>query len=96
MSKRRRTGSGPAGGQVDANAFWSRPARERGAGGTEPIRATTDPSAVPRSLGDPPLPARPGMAGAHLVAAYEEAVRAAKALAAVNGLLAPEGDGAGG
>ncbi len=68
------------------------------AGGRRPvagaalIRPTSDPGAIPRSLGDPPLPTRPGVAGAHLAAVYEEAVRAATALAAVNGLLAADPD----
>ncbi len=38
-----------------------------------------------------PLPVRPGLAEAHFVAVYEEAVRAATALAAANGLLADDG-----
>ena len=52
----------------------------------ERIRPTLDPAALPRSLGDPPL--TPDTAAAHHVAVvYEEAVRAATALAAANGLL---------
>ncbi len=52
------------------------------------IRPTSDPGALVRSLGPPPLAVDPAVAERHLTAVYEEAVRAATALAAVNGLLA--------
>ena len=52
----------------------------------ERIHPTPDPAALPRSLGDPPL-TRDTAAEHHLAAVYEEAVRYATALAAVNGLL---------
>lgn len=96
MSKRRRNGPRPAG-----VGFWGseqETAAPGGAGGGTAdqrqdapiprILPTPDPSALPRSLGDPPLQVRPGVAEAHLAAVYEEAVRAATALAAANGLLA--------
>lgn len=51
------------------------------------IRPTTDPAALPRSLGDPPLGPNPLAAQHHLAAVYEEAVRAAIALAAATGML---------
>lgn len=51
------------------------------------IRPTPDPAALPRSLGDPPLGPNPQAAQHHLAAVYEEAVRAAVALAAATGLL---------
>lgn len=52
----------------------------------EKIQPTTDPAALPRSLGQPPL--TPDTAAQHhLAAVYEEAVRTATALAAANGLL---------
>ncbi len=54
----------------------------------EPIRPTTDPAAVVRSLGTPPFSIDASVAERHLTAVYEEAVRAATALAAANGLLA--------
>jgi hypothetical protein len=41
-----------------------------------------------RSLGAPPLAIDSNLALRHLTAVYEEAVRAATALAAANGLLA--------
>ena len=51
------------------------------------VRPTIDPGAVVRSLGDPPLGPNPATAAVQLTAIYEEAVRAATALAAANGLL---------
>jgi hypothetical protein len=56
------------------------------------IRATPDPSAVPRSLGDPPLGPNSAATQRHLALVYEEAVRAATALAAANNLLIVEPD----
>jgi hypothetical protein len=43
-----------------------------------------------RSLGPPPLAIDSNLALRHLSAVYEEAVRAATALAAANGLLADD------
>ncbi|HEY8527046.1 MAG TPA: hypothetical protein VIL48_18890 [Acidimicrobiales bacterium] len=72
-----------------ADAFWGDvdgEAESDGIPAVERIRPTPDPGALPRSLGDPPL--TPDTAAAHHVAVvYEEAVRAATALAAANGLL---------
>ena len=84
MSKRRRSAK-PAAPQP---GFWGWPDRPPEA--PTPIRATPDPSAVPRSLGDPPLGANAAATQRHLAAVYEEAVRAATALAAANHLLADE------
>jgi hypothetical protein len=67
--------------------FWGRPGEEPSAGS---IRPTPDPGAVPRSLGDPPLGPNPAAAAGPLAVIYEEAVRAATALAAANGLLDDE------
>jgi hypothetical protein len=84
--RRRRTQKAPS----KAQAFWAD-------NGYEPspspqIRPTSDPGALPRSLGDPPL--APAVSQHHLDAVYEEAVRAAIALAAANGLVAVDaGDG---
>jgi hypothetical protein len=83
-------------GAATVEAFWGpAPGSHDAEGGTEAeaeglqverIRPTLDPGALPRSLGDPPL--TPDTAAAHHVAVvYEEAVRAATALAAANGLL---------
>ena len=56
------------------------------------VRPTDDPGALVRSLGDPPLATNPAAAEHHLAVVYEEAVRAATALAAANGLLADPDD----
>lgn len=68
--------------------FWGKAAEEDPQ--IEQIRPTPDPAALPRSLGDPPLGPNPLAAQHHLAAVYEEAVRAATALAAANGLLGTE------
>jgi hypothetical protein len=76
-------------GTTDA-AFWGRPAPTNGTTKEAPskLRPTPDPAAVPASLGDPPLAsANRGAAQRQLAVVYEEAVRAATALAAANGLL---------
>jgi hypothetical protein len=65
--------------------FWGRPSE--GPPSDRKVRPTIDPGAVVRSLGDPPLGPNPGTAAIQLTAIYEEAVRAATALAAANGLL---------
>ena len=75
-SVRRRTGGAD---------FWGRPSE--GPPSDRKVRPTIDPGAVVRSLGDPPLGPNPATAAHHLTAIYEEAVRAATALAAANGLL---------
>ena len=54
------------------------------------IRPTPDPGALVRSLGPPPLAVDTAVSERHLTAVYEEAVRAATALAAANGLLADD------
>ena len=68
--------------------FWGRPTE--GPPSDRKVRPTIDPGAVVRSLGDPPLGPNPATAAHHLTAIYEEAVRAATALAAANGLLEGE------
>jgi hypothetical protein len=78
-SGRRRTGGAD---------FWGRPTE--GPPSDRKVRPTVDPGAVVRSLGDPPLGPNPATAAHHLTAIYEEAVRAATALAAANGLLEEE------
>jgi hypothetical protein len=87
-------GGGAAGGggragrrrraRTPADVFWGEP--DTAPHTVERIQPTTDPGAVPRSLGEPPL--TPDTAAPHhLAVVYEEAVRAATALAAANGLL---------
>jgi hypothetical protein len=56
------------------------------------ITPSRDPGVLVRSLGAPPLAVDGGTAVGHLTAVYEEAVRAATALAAANGLLAGPDD----
>jgi hypothetical protein len=85
MSKRRRPG---AGRRVAEQRFWGTtpPQSEP----PTPIRPTSDPAVVVRSLGPAPLALDPAVVDRHLTAVYEEAVRAATALAAANGLLATD------
>jgi hypothetical protein len=52
-----------------------------------PIRPATDPTAVLRSLGDPPLPGQGAVAEHYLAAVVERAAVLATALAASAGLL---------
>jgi hypothetical protein len=86
MSKRRR----PASRNSPQPGFWGWP--DRPAEGPVAIRPTPDPSAVPRSLGDPPLGPNSAATQRHLALVYEEAVRAATALAAANNLLVADRD----
>jgi hypothetical protein len=82
VSRRRK----PANRSANDAAFWGRPTAAAEA--PPKIRPTPDPAAVPASLGDPPLAsANRGAAQRQLAVVYEEAVRAAAALAAANGLL---------
>jgi len=53
----------------------------------EPITPATDPTALLRSIGAPPLRARSDMAEAYLLAVSERAAGLATALAAAAGLL---------
>jgi hypothetical protein len=58
----------------------------------EAITPADDPTAVLRSLGDPPLPGQGAVAGHYLAAVVERAAGLATALAAANGLLAERDD----
>ena len=82
--RRRRSQNPPS----KAQAFWADSGYEPSP--TPQIRPTSDPGALPRSLGDPPL--APAVSQHHLDAVYEEAVRAAIALAAANRLVAADAD----
>ena len=53
-----------------------------------PIAPAPDPTALLRSLGDPPLQGQGAVAGHYLAAVVEEAARVATAIAAVSGVLA--------
>jgi hypothetical protein len=66
-------------------SFWGRPAED--AAPPAGIRPTGTPDAVVGSLGTPPLAHNDYDTRRHLRAVCEEAVRAATALAAANGLL---------
>lgn len=83
MSRRRRS-SGQA-KTTTPSGFWGRTGDAPKP--AQAIRPTPDPAAVPRSLGDPPLAGGAAAAQHHLGVVYQEAVRAASALAAANGLL---------
>lgn len=54
------------------------------------VRITEDPSAVPRSLGPPPLPGHEKIAEHYFTAVYDRAVATAGALAAAGGLIGTE------
>jgi hypothetical protein len=84
MSRRRRSSGVPPADR----RFWGSDDTQQAT--TAKIRPTPDPGALPRSLGNPPLAVSPSTARRHLDAVYEEAVRAATALAAANGLLDTE------
>jgi hypothetical protein len=100
-SRKRRSGkTRQGGGQAQGGNRSSQGGGRRRTGGTDfwgkategppsdrKVRPTIDPGAVVRSLGDPPLGPNPATAAHHLTAIYEEAVRAATALAAANGIL---------
>ncbi len=83
MSKRRRPAASK---RLAEQRFWG--ISYEAAPVTTSIRPTPDPGALVRSLGAPPLAMDANLAIRHLSAVYEEAVRAATALAAANGLLA--------
>ncbi|HEY9558623.1 MAG TPA: hypothetical protein VIR58_17930 [Acidimicrobiales bacterium] len=55
-----------------------------------PIRPVSDPTALIRSLGDPPLPGQAAVAQHYLSAVLERSAVLASALAASAGLLADE------
>ena len=85
MSKRRRPGPAASGrAALLGSAVGSLGPVRRRSGRPATRRA------VVRSLGPPPLAIDPAVVERHLTAVYEEAVRAATALAAANGLLAAD------
>jgi hypothetical protein len=89
MSKRRRSGGAR---RVAEEKLWG--SADDGPPRPPAIRPTPEPGALVRSLGPPPLAVDAAMAERHFTAVYEEAVRTATALAAANGILASNGDGA--
>lgn len=84
MSRRRRRRRPPA--SSPDQGFWGESRKKTP--NPSPIRPTPDPAALPRSLGNPPFTV--ATAADQLAVVYEEAVRAATALAAANGLLAED------
>jgi hypothetical protein len=97
MSRRRRPKRPGAGGPNSAApGFWGHSDDPQTGGQGEsgvpgvpdgPVRLPADPTALLRSLGEPPLGPNTAAAQHHLAVVYDEAVRAAIALAAANGLL---------
>ena len=87
MSKRRRSS---ASRKASEAKFWG--PDDPPVAVPDVISPTPAPAAMVRSLGAPPLAVPAEVADRHLTAVYEEAVRAATALAAVNGLLASPDD----
>ncbi len=67
--------------------FWGDPSQLPA---PQDVRITSDPGALPRSLGPPPLPGHEEIAEHFLAAVYDRAVTLAGALAAAGGLIAPE------
>lgn len=74
--------------RTDGASFWGDP--EKLPPAHTNVRMTTDPAAVPRSLGQPPLPGHQAIAEHYLEAVYDRAVTTAGALAAAGGLIDPE------
>jgi hypothetical protein len=57
---------------------------------SQDVRITDDPSAMPRSLGPPPLPGHEHIAEQYFALVYDRAVSTAGLLAAAGGLIDPE------
>jgi hypothetical protein len=68
--------------------FWGDP--EALPPARQDVRITTDPSAIARSLGPPPLPGHETIAEHYFRAVYERSVMLAGALAAAGGLIEPD------
>jgi hypothetical protein len=86
--QRRRNRGGNPDPQHDPVAFWGDPASLPA---SQPdVRITDDPSAVPRSLGAPPLPGHEAIAEHYFRVVFERAVTTAGALAAAGGLIDPD------
>lgn len=88
---RRPQRSSNGGGQrktEDGTTFWG----DASALPTDPpeVRITDDAAAVPRSLGEPPLPGHREVAEHYFAAIYDRAVATAGALAAAGGLIEPD------
>jgi hypothetical protein len=85
-SNRRR--KGPKRPTTDPVEFWGDPAKLPG---EEPnVRIITDPSALVRSLGRPPLSGHQNHAEGYFSAVYQRSVTLASALAAAGNLIEPD------
>ncbi len=96
-SRRRRNRTRSTGAQRSAQAarqrptgaaFWGDPANLPDV--RNEVRMTADPDAVPRSLGQPPLPGHETAAEHYFAAVYDRAVTTAGALAAAGGMIDPD------
>jgi hypothetical protein len=87
VSKRRRPA---ATRRLAEQRFWG--VGYEPAEGNTSIRPTPDPGVLVKSLGPPPLQIDQNVSTRTLTAVYEEAVKAATALAAANGVLDLEPD----
>ena len=85
QSRRRKGGKS----QVDPSAFWGDPTKLPT---VEPgkVRITTNPVAVVKSLGRPPLSGQQNASEHYFTAVYDRAVNLGAALAAAGNLLAAE------
>lgn len=72
----------------DAAAFWGDPTDLPAV--KNEVRITAEPDAVPRSLGQPPLPGHENVAEHYFAAVYDRAVTTAGALAAAGGMIDPD------
>lgn len=79
---------GPKRTTVNPDAFWGDPAKLPREEPT--VRIITDPSAVVRSLGRPPLSGHQNHAEGYFTAVYQRSVTLASVLAAAGNLIAPD------
>ena len=83
-NRRRKTGKRPA----SPDEFWGDPAKLPREDPT--VRIVTDPAAVIRSLGRPPLSGHQNQADGYFTAVYQRSVTLASVLAAAGNLIAPD------
>jgi len=85
QSRRRKGGKN----QVDPNIFWGDPTKLPTVD-PDKVRITTNPVAVVKSLGRPPLSGQQNASEHYFTAVYDRAVNLGAALAAAGNLLAAE------
>ena len=93
-SRSRRRKPGPKKATFNPANFWGDPAKLPTEEGD--VRITTDPAAVGRSLGRPPLSGHYNAAEHYFAAVYDRSVNLASALAAAGDLLEPDDSAADG